>query len=286
MFAQLRRDVAAVSAWECAETERPGHARELAATAARDGFERVVAIGGDGTVCEVANGLAHSDTLLGIVPLGTGNDVAVNLNIPRHPAAAASLAAGGPPRRLDLGQITTDGASMCFVNVAGFGFDAEVATRVNRMPKLPYIAGTLPYVAGVLQTLWQYRAPRMHITLDGQPLERAVFLVAVGNCASYGGGMRIVPDARPDDGAFDVCIVKDLSRLEVLRLLPKLYSGGHVGHPAVELYRCRSLTADADFRVLCQADGELFGGLPAQFSVLPGALQCVTGASAGPGSTS
>jgi YegS/Rv2252/BmrU family lipid kinase len=264
-------------AWDCQLTEAVGHARELAETAVRGGYDRVVAIGGDGTVCEVANGLAHTETALGIIPAGTGNDTAQNLGIPRDPFAAATLADTGASHPIDLGVITTAERRMYFMNVAGFGFDAEVAWRVNRLPKL--IGGTLPYVIGVLQTLWQYRSPQMRIRADEGPrlVDRRVFLVAVGNCASYGGGMRIVPSARPDDGLFEVCVVSDLRRLEVLRLVPKLYSGGHVGHPAVEMLRCRCVTAEADGRVLCQADGELVGLLPVQLVMAPGALRCVTG---------
>jgi len=275
----IRQDVASARLWECATTRGAGHARELAQAAAGDGYERIVAIGGDGTVCEVANGLAYSSTSLAVVPAGTGNDLARNLGIPRHPAAAANLAASGIPRPIDLCRIETDSTSAYFLNVAGFGFDAEVASRVNRKPK--HLGGTLPYVAGVLETLWRYRSPRMRIRIDGQLVAQAVFLVAVGNCATYGGGMRIVPAARPDDGLLDVCLVRDLRRLEVLKLLPRLYSGGHVGHPSVALFRCREVSADADDRVLCQADGELVGGLPARFGIVPAALRCVTGPVAG-----
>jgi diacylglycerol kinase (ATP) len=276
---RARNGCSAVADWECATTERPGHARELAQMAVERGYERVIAVGGDGTVNEVANGLAHSATLLGIIPAGTGNDVARNLGIPSDPAAAASLAASGSSRPLDLCQVETPDRTAYFVNVAGFGFDAAVAERVNRLPKLG--GGTLPYLAGVLATLWQYRSPPMRISVDGRDIQQRVFLAAVGNLPTYGGGMRIVPGASPDDGLLDVCVVSDLSRLEVLRIMPRLYSGGHVGHPAVSIFRCRSLSADADGRVLCQADGELVGGLPARFSVLPAGLRCVTGRPAG-----
>lgn len=267
------------SSWDCATSEGPGHTSKLARSAVQDGYERVIAIGGDGTVSEVANGLAHSSAILGIVPAGTGNDIACNLAIPRDPRAAANLAASGAARCLDLCQVSTRDRTAYFLNVAGFGFDAEVAHRVNHMPKL--LGGTLPYVAGVLHTLWQYSAPSMRINIDDRQLERRVFLVAVGNCPTYGGGMRIVPAAQPDDGFLDVCVVSDLSRFEVLRMLPRLYSGGHVSHPAVELFRCRSVTADADSGVLCQADGELLGELPAHFALLPGALRCATGPAPG-----
>jgi diacylglycerol kinase (ATP) len=274
-WARVRAEVAAARELECATTERPGHARELARQAAAEGFDRVIAVGGDGTACEVANGVAHSQTCLAIVAAGTGNDLATNLGIPRDPVAAAKLALAGTPRSIDLGEIETPATTSYFVNIAGFGFDAEVAWRVNRLPKL--IGGTVPYLMGVVQTLWQYRAPRMRLRLEERTIDERLFLVAVGNGASYGGGMRIVPEARPDDGVLDVCLVKDLSRLEVLRLLPSLYSGGHVDHPAVEIVQCRSVSVDADDRVLCQADGELVGGLPARFAIQAGALRCVTG---------
>jgi diacylglycerol kinase (ATP) len=271
---RVRARFGLVRAWDLVFSERPGHARELARAAVND-YARVVAVGGDGTVGEVANGLAQTRTALAVIPAGTGNDVARNLNIPRDPIAAAQLALTGTPRPIDLGEVTTSTTTLYFINIAGFGFDAEVAWRVNRLPKVG--GGTLPYVAGVLGTLFQYRAPLIRLRLDSRAVEARIFLVAVGNCASYAGGMRIVPDAQPDDGLFDVCVVKNLSSFEVVRILPSLYSGGHVRHPAVEIVRCRDITVDAPGRVLCQADGELVGALPARFRLRPAALRCVTG---------
>jgi len=264
-----------VTAWKSVTTEGVGHARELARAAAKAGCDRVVAVGGDGTICEVANGVAHTATAVGIVPTGTGNDSGRNLGIPRWPLAAARLALTGPIRAIDLGEIETGQGSTFFVNVAGFGFDAEVGGRVNGAPKR--FGGTLPYVMGALQTLRHYRSPSMRIRFGDRTVERRVFLVAVANCASYAGGMRIAPDAVTDDGLFDVCVVSDLSRLAVLRLIPKLYSGGHRSHPAVELFRCGQVQAESSERVHCQADGELVGELPARFTIHPRGLRCVTG---------
>jgi YegS/Rv2252/BmrU family lipid kinase len=275
IWSRIHAEVPAARDWDCVTTERPGHARQLAAAAADKAYARVVAVGGDGTISEVANGLARSETALGIIPAGTGNDLAHSLGIPGDPLAAAHLAAHGASSPLDVGELRTDATHTYFLNVAGFGFDAEVAWRANRLPKRG--GGTLPYVLGVVHTLWRYAASGMRISIDGQTVDRRVFLVAVGNCPTYAGGMRIVPSARPDDGLLDVCLVSHLSRVEVLRLLPRMYSGGHVRHPAVELFRCRELSADANGRVLCQADGELVGGLPARFGLLAGALRCVTG---------
>ena len=258
--------------WDWVQTEWPGHARELAANAAGV-YERVVVVGGDGTASEVANGLAHSQTSMAVIPAGTGNDLAVNLGIPADPVAAAELAATGHAYPIDLGEIQRPTRTSYFIDIAGFGFDAEVAARVNRLPK--WGGRTLPYLAGVLQTLWQFRSPGMRLTLDSTVIDEPIFLTAVANCATYGGGMRIAPTASPDDGLFEVCVVRDLGRLEVLRMLPRLYSGGHVGHRAVEIIRCASLSAAASARVLCQADGELDGELPVQFAIRPAALLCV-----------
>ncbi len=275
---RLWQRIRAELACDGATTEGAGHARVLAREAAERGYERVISVGGDGTACEVASGLAHTDTALGLIPVGTGNDTARSLGIPLDPLAAARLAAHGDIRRIDLGEIQTAQSTSYFVNVAGFGFDAEVAWRVNRMPWLKVMGGTAPYLAGVLQTLWQYRSPHMRICIDGQRvIERRIFLIAIANFPSYGGGMLICPPAQPDDGLFDVCVVSDLSRAHVLRLVPKLYSGKHVGHAAVQLLRGRELSADADRRVRCQADGELVGDLPARFAILPAALRCVAG---------
>jgi YegS/Rv2252/BmrU family lipid kinase len=294
IWRRLRAEASQVRDWQCVMTERRGHATELARAAAASGsprqYARVVVVGGDGTVCEAANGLAHSETPLAIIPAGTGNDVAHNLAIPDDPFAAATLAATATPRPIDLGEVQTDHSTTYFVNVAGFGFDAEAAWRANRLPHL--VGGTLPYLIGTLLTLWHYASPRMRVRVDSQTVDARLFMVAVGNCASYAGGMRIVPSARPDDGALDVCVVRGLGRLELLRLIPRLYSGGHVTHPAVEVLRCRTLeaevvgaaTAAGPVRVLCHADGEQVGGLPARFAIRPGALQCVTGPA--PGSAS
>jgi len=150
---RLRDEVPAVRDWEWLATRYAGHATELAraAAASRERYERVVVVGGDGTVGEVAQGLARTDLPLAIIPAGTGNDIARNLAIPRHPLAAARLAATGAPRPIDLGEVRTREATRHFVNVAGFGFDAEAAERVNRLPRM--VGGTLPYLVGALQTL-------------------------------------------------------------------------------------------------------------------------------------
>lgn len=253
-------------------TKGPGDATELARSLAAAGAERVVAIGGDGTVSEVVNGLMGSGACLGVIPGGTGNDFCRVVGIPFAPLPAAQLALTGAAAPMDIGQIE---GGRYFFNVAGIGFDAEVARAVNSYPK--YLGGTIPYLLGILKTLWRYRPAPMEIEVDGRVYQRKVFLLAVGIAQAYGGGMRVLPDAKVDDGLLDVVIAGDVGRMEVLRLVPKLYKAGHVGHPKVEFTRGRHIRITSPQLVAMHLDGDVVGTLPASFLIHPGALGVITG---------
>lgn len=253
-------------------TERRGAATQLAAQACRAGHRMVVGIGGDGTIQEIVNGLVapdgRSSAALGIIPGGTGNDFSKMLGIPQEPPAALAALLNGQPRRLDLGRAH----GRYFINIAGVGFDAEVAAFLNRRPKrLP--AG-LTYVYGALVVLARYRPVRARIVLDGaRTLERRCLLVSVCNGHSHAGGMRMCPEARPDDGVLDICVAGDLGPWETLTLLPKAFTGRHTRHPKVELYSTRTITIEADQPLYVQADGEILGQVPVSIELLPHALE-------------
>ena len=255
------------------ETGRPGHARELAARAAQEGFARIVAVGGDGTVHEVINGLMDAGTglasrvLLGIVPAGSGNDFARNLGLPADAGAMAPILMGSQWAEVDVGRVN----GRHFANLAGVGFDAEVAAWANRVPK--FVPGTFTYLAGVLVVLAGYRNARVELELDGLRLARRAFLVAVGNGPAYAGGMRMCPGADMGDGRFRVVVCGDLRRTEILRLLPTIYHGGHVRHPKVEVFDVARLTLEAERPLTVHADGESVGTTPASFQVVAGALR-------------
>lgn len=270
---QIQEALRGIGEWDFACTTGPGQATELARRAAERGYRRVVALGGDGTVLEVLNGILGTAAALGIVPAGTGNDYAREAGIPFKPLAAARFAMTGPELATDVGEVTLAKRRTYFLNVAGAGFDAEVARAVNRFPK--FLGGTVPYLLGLAKTLWQYRSVPMAIRVDGRDLSRPVFLAAAGLSRTFGGGMRILPDARVDDGLLDLCLVRDLPALEVLRLVPKVYRGAHKGHPRVELLRCRQVEFEPARPVAVQADGEVLGTLPGQIRVLPGAVRLV-----------
>lgn len=245
------------------------HATELAAKAAR-AHAFVVAMGGDGMVSLVANGMLGSEAALGIVPAGSGNDFAAWIGYPRRdPAAACDVVADGPVKRVDVGRIAGGRVFLC---VAGAGFDSEVNRDANR---IRFARGTAVYVLAVLRTLARFRPQRFTVRLDGRVESFPGMFVAVGNAGSYGGGMKITPDAVVDDGLFDVCLVKAMSRAALFGQFPRLFSGKHVRHPAVEIRRAREVEIGAERTFFLYADGEEVGPLPARLTVEPRALSVV-----------
>jgi diacylglycerol kinase (ATP) len=240
-------------------TTRPGEAADLAAEAAADGASVVVALGGDGTVRDVAEGLlrAASGPALGVIPVGTGNDLARTLGLPRDPAAAFDLAVGEREQPLDawLWNQTP------FVNVAGVGLDAAVAEVVNS--RFRRLRGPLPYIAGMLAVLPRFRPFPLEVRGPEGEWSGRAWLAAFGNGACYGGGMRIAPAARTDDGLLSVVVVGEVSRLELLRQFPRIFAGTHVSHPRVATLALSraSVVAPLPRPTL---DGELLGALPAE----------------------
>lgn len=248
-------------------TAAPGEAVELARELSRAGYHRVLVVGGDGTFAEAASGLAGSGAVMGLIPAGTGNDLARTLGISRDPLTAVEQALNAPPCWCDAGRA----GDRHFLNVAGIGFDAEVARATNEGPK--WMGGTLPYLLGMFRTLSWYRPVPLELEADGRRIEVRSLLIAVANCRWYGGGMMIAPYAEPDDGWLDVIIAGDLGRIETLGVLPSLYRGGHLRHPKVHSLRVRRLTVQAERPVSYHADGEVLGRAPVEFELLPRAIK-------------
>ena len=267
---ELRARLAALGCdAEVLTSESAAHASQLAAAAA-DGPEVVVAVGGDGMVAAVAQGVIGSRAALGIVPAGTGNDLAANLGYARRkPLEAAAVIARGDRRPIDVGRIEGSRAFLC---VAGGGFDSEVNRDANR---IQHLRGTAVYLVAVLRTMRRFTPARFTVTLDGEERSFDGMFVAVGNASSYGGGMRITPDAKMDDGVFDVCMVGAMGKGSLLAQLPRLFTGTHVRHPAVETARARRVTLAADRPFTLYADGEEVGPLPATLTLEPAALDVV-----------
>ena len=274
--------------FEVAFTKRPGEAAEIAERAARSGRRLVIACGGDGTINEVANGLlrAESEAELGLLPSGTGGDFRRTLGVPQRAADAAKALREGAARSMDAGRVTfvnDVGAeeSRFFVNVASFGMGGDVIRRVKSREGLPagaarLLGGRLSFAAAALQAAVTFEKPRVRVSLDGgaaSHLNVANFCVA--NARYFGGGMKIAPDAKVDDGRFDVVAIGDVSALTVLANSYRLYLGTHLGMQEVRHAHARRVRADAadGSTVKLEIDGELAGRLPAEFELLPCALR-------------
>jgi len=261
-------------------TEGVGHAIELARAAAQDGYRFLVAVGGDGTVNEVANGILSTGlrkTALGVVSTGTGSDFVRSVGIPRDYVSACSLLAS--PRRLliDVGvvEFKKGGQSQkrFFVNAAGVGFDAAVVEATERLPK--YFGGTIPYLVGLLRTLFGYKNKLVVLKVDSRLETRRVLSIVVANGCYLGGGMWIAPQARLVDSLLDVLTIGDIGKFELLKAFPRVYKGTHITHPKVRMERATQITVEPQEPFLVHADGELLGEGPAFFRVVPSALSIV-----------
>jgi len=262
-------------------TEAPGHAIELAKSAAKKGYELVVSVGGDGTINEIVNGLYNAgsigDVMLGIISTGAGNDYIRTIGIPRRYKEACSCLVNPTKLVVDLGvaEYVAKGqiVKRLFVNFAGLGFDAEVVKATTQRFKA---LGSVPsYLAGLLTTLLFYQNRQIYLKLDGQAEERRVCTVLMSNGKYAGGGMLVAPHADPMDGLLDVLIIDDLSKPDLLRSLPRIYKGTHLTHPKVTMKRAREIEIRPSQQMSLQADGELLGEAPARFHILPAALNVV-----------
>ena len=262
-------------------TEGVGHAIELARAAASDGYRYLVAVGGDGTVNEVANGILRSansaDTVLGIVSTGTGSDFVRSVGIPRDYISACSFLASSRRLLIDVGMVEYKSKGQTvrrfFVNAAGIGFDAAVVEATERFPK--YFGGTIPYLAGLVRTLFSYKNKPVVVNVENELESGRVLNVAVANGGYLGGGMHIAPQAELCDSLLDVVIVGDMGKFELLKELPTVYKGTHINHPKVSMKKASHLTVESPERMLVYADGELLGECPASFWLMPSALSIV-----------
>ena len=245
-------------------TTAAGEAEALAAGAVAEGRERVVAVGGDGTVQEVLNGLLAAgipDGELGILPVGTGNDLARSLGLPKDPAEAWTVAIGHATRPLDVARATNgSGGERWFASAGGIGFDAQVAAAMST--RRGWQAGKAGYLLTTLSELRRFENCRIRLTIDDEVLDASVLFVAFANGEYYGGGMRIAPGARTDDGRLDICVVGDISRATAIRQLPNLYRGTHTRHEAVTMHAGRTISIDGADSTRVHLDGEPFGTLP------------------------
>lgn len=257
---------------EVVETCSVGHATELARQAAAEGRELVLAIGGDGTWRETAAGLAGTQTALGLIPVGSGNDLCRTLGIPKNIRAACRVALSGTTRRLDAVRLQAEGTDTIFINAAGFGFDAAVVAEAM---KLKHLRGLPLYVGAVLRAVRNYDCPVTTVRTPEGEWHKPLLLVAAANGKFYGGGMKMAPDAEPDDGLLDVCIIDAVSRLRIYQCLPRFIKGTHLELPEVTMVRASRLVIETRAGMPVQLDGDLLDTCSAtrfELTVLPGVV--------------
>ncbi|MFH0768571.1 MAG: diacylglycerol kinase family protein [Chloroflexota bacterium] len=269
-------------------TEGIGRAMDLAREAANENYRYIIAVGGDGTVHEVVNGILSSsnpgDTNLGIVSAGTTCSFARSLNIPRHPVSSSKLLVNLINRSsqlIDVGIVEyTSGNKRLrrfFINEADVGLGATVVEASKKFTN--YFGRSinyLPHVVGGLTSLVSYKNKRIavHVEDRTESIYDCAMLV-VANGAYFGGGMRIAPEAKPNDGLLDMVIFGDIRKSELLKVWPMTYKGRHVSHEKVRMLKVKKVDVQCDDSLLVEADGELLGEGPVSFSVVPSALHVV-----------
>jgi diacylglycerol kinase (ATP) len=288
-FDQIARAVrAAVGDFECAFTRERGDGVRLAREALTAGGELLVAVGGDGTASEVIDGMQGGPerprpALFGFIPRGTGGDLRRTIGISGDVAGAAQALAGRSEVTLDLGRIEFVGAGgerqvRHFANVAGLGVSGATSRIVNHGLRLP--SGKLSFMLAAARALVTWRDQPVRWRLDGGPWhEERLTALSVCNGRFFGGGMKVAPDARMDDGLFDVVLWEGLGIADFVVKRPMLYDGTHLRLPNTRVARARTVEAEAleGAKVELDVDGENPGTLPARFSVLPGALRLRVG---------
>ena len=257
-------------------SERAGQLTALAADAVAGGATRLVVVGGDGSVNEVVNGIAGADGVeLAVIPRGTGWDFVRTFGIPRDLDAAVDVALTGPVREIDLGSVTYrtwggEEARSIFANVASAGISGAIARRANQSSKA--LGGKVSYYWATLAVFVGWQTGEMRITVDGESRDGKMIDAIVCNGRYLGGGMMMCPEAEPDDGVFDVLLIGDVTKRDLLLVLPRTYKGNHLPHPRLESLRGTVVTVESAEPLPIELDGEQPGTTPARFEVLPRAL--------------
>jgi diacylglycerol kinase (ATP) len=265
-------------------TERKGHAIEITRDSITSGFRKIITIGGDGTLNEVVNGAFTNNVCppgeitLGLIPVGTGNDWGKMFGIPLNYARAVKIIREGKQMLHDVGTISfyngNEKTERYFINIAGLGFESVVVSKTNFQKDHGH-GGKLIYFFNLVTSLISYKNTEAEIIIDGEIRHASVFSVNIGNGRYCGGGMRQTPHALPDDGLLDVTVINGMGKFEIIRNLKILYDGTILNHPKVEGYKCKNIKVSSDSIIYTEADGESLGHTPAEFSIVPSAINII-----------
>jgi len=245
-----------------------GHVPDLTQQFDASKYDGIIAVGGDGTLFELINGLLKKhknfDTPIGQIPVGTGNSFIKDLEIHSIEDAVEKIAAG-KTQKIDVAFFKYPEGGYYFINLLGTGFVANVARRANKYKSL----GSLSYVIGVFEEVVKLKSCPVELTVDGKVYQRDYIFVEICNSTRTGGDMIMAPDARIDDGLLDVILLKDISRFNLIRIFPQIFKGTHVNDSHVEVFRGKHIKVATEQPQLLSPDGEIFGSTPIEVSILP-----------------
>ena len=274
--------------FDFALTEFKYHAVELTVNAINNGYKRILAVGGDGTINEVVNGIfiqqkfPTTDIVIGVISVGTGNDWSRMYNIPQEYEGKVAAIRVEKHFLQDVGIVEYEESMVrntrYFVNTAGVGFDAEVARRTNHLKESGH-KGKILYAGSLIKALISFKPSDISITVDGKKLEGRIFSLTIGIGKYNGGGMMQVPNAVPDDGLFDVTVIRQLRRFEIVRNIYRLYNGTILSHPKISGHKGSSVVVSSDVPIDIEVDGESLGVSPFTFSIIPKGINVVVGPS-------
>lgn len=245
-------------------TKYPGHATIIANEYTSKDNYRVYAVGGDGTLNEVLNGMVGSNSLLGVIPCGSGNDFIKSIYMKKFDDDIINDTINGIVQVMDLGKVQ----NRYFLNISSVGIDAEVANNVLKYKKFPFISGALAYLLSVITTILKYKSKEIEITIDDKKININTILLAVANGRYYGGGFMVAPKANLQDGYFDLCLVSTLSKIKMLVLFPKLINGTHDKIKEVSFYKAKSVNIIAKKEMSINIDGELIKSKRVNYEII------------------
>ncbi|MCH4891241.1 diacylglycerol kinase family lipid kinase [Acidaminobacter sp. JC074] len=246
-----------------------GHIEKIAKEAVQEGYTDVVAVGGDGTVLEAFNGIFNSETNLGIIPAGTGNDFVRMIDIGNNFEKALEKVIEGQVKKVDIGLVN----DTHFLNVVAMGIDGDIVNLTEKVKK--FLKGSTAYIYSTFSSLLKYKCKNVLINIDGLELKREVYLVAVGNGKYFGGGMMITPGAEIDSENFELVIINKMSKSKFAVLFRKVFSGNHVHEDVVEVLYGKKITIQSEEGLLINADGNIIGDSFANIQILPKAQNVI-----------
>ncbi|HHW56274.1 MAG TPA: diacylglycerol kinase family lipid kinase [Clostridia bacterium] len=253
-------------------TKYAGEGKILARKAALNGFKVVAAVGGDGTVLEVVNGIKGTQAALGIIPVGTGNDFARFFRIPKKIEKAIDVLIIGNIKVIDAAVIN---GILTFGNITSTGIASETAALAVRFKK--FLSGILVYLTALLNVLFKYKPYSVKIKVDDKEIDREITIFAAGVLSYYGGGIRLLPGADPNDGYLDVMIVGNINKVKIFMLLPLVIFGKHINFKKlVEIYKAKKVEIEAEKEIPITVDGEILYGKKLEIKVEENAIKLCT----------